>query len=66
MAAYGGSQARGRIGVMAASLPATATVMPDLSRVFDLHQSSWQHLILNPLREARDLTRILVDTSQIR
>ena len=37
---------RGRIGAAAASL----------------HQSSWQHQILNPLREARDRTRILMDT----
>ena len=31
----------------------------------DLHHSSWQHQILNPLREARDRTRILIDTSQV-
>ena len=43
---------------------ATATAMPDLSHVFYLHHSSWQHRILNPLREARDQTRILMDTSQ--
>ena len=37
-------------------LPAytTATATPDLSRVFDLHHSSWQHWILNPLSGARD------------
>ena len=33
---------------------ATATVMQDPSRVWDLHHSSRQHQILNPLREARD------------
>ena len=33
-------------------LPAYArtTATPDLSRVFDLHHSSWQRPILNPLR----------------
>ena len=37
-------------------LPAdtTAVAMLDLSCVFDLHHSSWQHRILNPLSEARD------------
>ena len=30
--------------------------MPDLSRVGDLHHSSWQHQILNPLIEDRDLS----------
>ena len=32
--------------------PATAT--PDLSRICDLHHSSRQHWILNPLSEAKD------------
>ena len=47
-------------------LPAytTATATQDPSCVCDLHQSSWQPRILNPLREARDWTRILMDTSQ--
>ena len=43
----------------------TATAMPDLSHIFDLHYSSWQHQILNPLSEARDQTLILMDTSQV-
>ena len=30
-----------------------------------LHYSSWQRQILNPLREARDRTRVLMDTSCI-
>jgi len=49
-------------------LPAytTATAMPDPSRIFDLHHSSQQHLILNPLSEARDWTHNLVVRSQIR
>jgi len=43
----------------------TATAMRDLSRVCNLHHSSWQHRILNPLNEARDRTCNLMDTSQI-
>ena len=57
-----------RLGVKSEiQLPAytTATVSPDLSCIFDLHHSSWQHQILNPLSEARDQTHILMDTSQI-
>ena len=39
-------------------LPAytTATATQDLSCICDLHHSSWQHRILNPLIEARDRT----------
>ena len=45
---------------------ATATTMPDLSHVCDLHCSSWQRQILDPLSEARDWTHLmLMDTSQI-
>ena len=47
--AYGSSQAGGRIGAVAA----------------DLHHSSQQHQILNPLSEARNQTCILMDTSQV-
>ena len=49
-------------------LPAyiTASAMPDLSRVYDQHHSSWQHQILNPLSEARDGTHSLMVTSWIR
>ena len=48
-------------------LPACATVtaVQDLSRVFNLHPSSWQHQILNSLCEARDRTHILMDPSQV-
>ena len=48
-------------------LPAytTATATPDPSCVCNLHHSSWQHWILNPLSEARDQTCVLMDTSQI-
>ena len=31
-----------------------ATATPDPSWIFDLHKSSWQRQILNPLIEARD------------
>ena len=41
---------------------ATARAMPDLSHVWDLHHSSQQHRILNPLSEVRDRTCILIDT----
>ena len=44
---------------------ATATAMPDLSHVCDLHHSSWQCWISYPLSEARDQTCILMDASQI-
>ena len=37
----------------------------DLSHVHDLYHSSWQCQIPDPLSEARDQTRILMDTSQI-
>ena len=47
--AYGGSQARGRIGALVAGL----------------HHSSWQHRILNPLSEARDQTHNLMVPSWI-
>ena len=39
--------------------------MSDLSRVCELHKSSWQHQILNPLSEARDWTCLLMGASQI-
>ena len=39
--------------------------MPDLSHVCNLHHSSRQHWILNPLSNPRDQTCILMDTSQI-
>ena len=48
-------------------LPATATAAaaPDPSHVCDLHHSSQQPRTLNPLREARDGARILMDPSRI-
>ena len=44
---------------------ATATPMPDQSRVCNLHHSSRQHPILNPLSKARDQTRNLMVPSRI-
>ena len=58
--AFGSSQARGGIGA-AAEAYATATATPDPSHICDLCSlPQWQ--TLNPLREARDGTRILTDT----
>ena len=44
---------------------ATATATPDPSRVCNLHHSSQQCQIRNPLSEARDQTYLLKDASQI-
>ena len=43
----------------------TATATWDPSLDCDLHHSSWQHWILDPLSEAGDQTRILMDTSRV-
>ena len=58
-----------RLGVKSELLPpacttATATATPDLSRISNLHHSSRQCRILNPLSEARDQTRVFMDASQ--
>ena len=42
-----------------------ATAIPDLSGICDLHHSSWQCQILNPLSKARDGTHNLMVPSQI-
>ena len=42
---------------------ATATAMPDSSHICDLRHSSWERWILNPLREVRGQTQILMDPS---
>ena len=44
---------------------ATATAMPDLSHVCNLHHSSWQPQIFNPLSEARDRTCVFMLTGKI-
>ena len=57
-----------RLGVESElQLPAytTATATQDLSRVCDLHHSSGQRQILNPLNKARDGIHVLVDISQV-
>ena len=61
--AHGGSQARGRIGAVAADLHDRCS-KGDPSHVWDLHHCSWQCLILNPLSRARDQTQVLLDASQ--
>ena len=43
----------------------TATATRDLSHIYDLHHSSQQCQIPNPLSEARNQTCILMDTSRI-
>ena len=56
-----------RLGVQSELQPlsyATFTAMPDLSHVCDLHHSSWQCQILNPLSEAGGQACVLMDTSQ--
>ena len=45
---------------------ATATATQDLSCVCDLHHSSRQCRILNPLGKVRDRTFVLLDTSRVR
>ena len=49
-------------------LPAYTTVIAtqDPSRVCNLHHSSWQHQILNPLSRVRDRTCVLMDISWVR
>ena len=57
-----------RLGVQSElQLPAyaRATATQDPSRVCDLHHSSQQHRILNPLGKARDRTCVPMDSSQI-
>ena len=48
-------------------LPAytTATAMQDLSHICDLHHSSRQRQILNPVIEDRDQTQVLMDTGGV-
>ena len=57
-----------RLGVKSElQLPAytTATGRPDPRHVFDLHHSSWQCWILNPLSQARDCACVLMNTSWV-
>ena len=55
-----------RLGVeLELQLPAytTATATWDPSCLCDLHHSSWQRRILNPLSKDRNQTHVLMDTS---
>ena len=57
-----------RLGVESELQPlayTTATAIPDPSLVCNLHHSSRQHWILNPLSGARDRTCILMVPSQV-
>ena len=57
-----------RLGVESElQLPAntTATAPWEPGHVWDLHHSSQQRRILNPLSGARDQTHILMDASQV-
>ena len=49
-----------------AELQLPATAMPDPSRVWELHHSSWQCCIPNTMREARDRIGNLMDPSWVR
>ena len=44
----------------------TATIMQDPRHIFDLHHTSQQCWILNPLSEARDQTHGLMDATGVR
>ena len=58
-----------RLGVESKlQLPAytAAIAMKNLSHVYDLHHSSQQRWILDPLIEARDQTHVLMDASPVR
>ena len=59
-----------RLGVESEQQPllayTTATATWDLSHICDLHLSSRQRWILNPLSGARDRTHVLKDISRVR
>ena len=58
-----------RLGVQSELQPlayVTAAAMRDPRYICDLHYSSWQRRILNPLSEARDHTCVLMDASRVR
>ena len=61
-AVYGSSWPRGGIQATAADY-ATVMATLDPSHICKLCHGLWQHQNFNPLSEARDQTRILVDTS---
>ena len=61
--AYGGSQARGPMGAIAASLHHSHSHARS-ELLCKLH-SSWQRQILSPLSRARDRTLVLMESSQV-
>ena len=63
--AHGGSKARVSLELQQPAYT-TATATPDASCVCNLHHSSQQRRILNPLNKARDPTHIFTDTSWVR
>ena len=64
--AYGGSQARGRIGAVAAGLRRSHSTVGSEPCLQPVRHSSRQHQILNPLCEARARTCNLMVPSRIR
>ena len=62
MEAYGSSQALGIKSELQLQAYTTTTAMLDPNHIYNLHHSSWQHLIFNPLSGARDQTCNLMDT----
>ena len=63
-AAYGGSKAKGQIRATAADLHHSHSNIRS-EPLCDLHHSSWQCRILNPLSEAGDRTCMVMDPGQI-
>ena len=57
--------AESELQLLAYTTAATAIAWPHLSCICDLHCSSWQLQILNPLSEARDQTHVLMGTSWV-
>ena len=65
-AACGSSQARGRIRATAAGLHhGHSNARSEPHHICNVHHSSRQRWIFNPLSEARDRTHILMDPSQV-
>ena len=62
---YGSSQARGAASELQLPAYTTVTATWDLIHVCNLHHSSGQRKILNPLSEARDQTRVVMDMSWV-
>jgi len=63
--AFGDSQAKGPLRAVVARLYHSHSNVGS-EPVCNLHHSSQQHQILNPLSKARDRTCILMDTSRVR